>query len=250
MLSANLVKYINSLSHKKHREIHNAFVVEGIKSVEEVCKSDFKILHLFYTKIPENIILKNLTHQLITEHELKKISNLTSPNQLLAVCEIPKKTLPKNLENQWTIVLDEINDPGNLGTIIRLADWFGIENIFCSHNSVDLFNPKVIQSSKGSFTRVNVFYEHLEEILCQFDGEIISGDLEGENLYNFVFPSSGILLFGNEANGIRASTKQWITKTTSIPKTSKNQQIESLNLAMATAITLGELFSQKNRKFV
>jgi RNA methyltransferase, TrmH family len=247
MLSAKLVKYITSLSQKKYRTIRQAFVVEGVKSVFEVIKSSYEITHLFSTKPLVESNLDSIHFQLITESELKKISNLTSPNEVLAVCKIPANQLPINLEQNWSIALDEINDPGNLGTIIRLADWFGIENVICSINSVDLYNPKVIQSTKGSFTRVNVIYTELTSLFSTYSGPIIGADLHGNNLYQFKFPTSGILLLGNEANGISETAKRYLTQTLHIPQFSQTQETESLNLAMASAIVLGELFSQKSR---
>ncbi len=245
MLSSSFVKYINSLNQKKYRNIHNAFVAEGMKSISEVIKSDYEILHLFYTKLPSGFDIKKNNAQLITDQELKKISNLNSPNDILAVCKIKSPNQEIQLTDKLSIVLDDINDPGNFGTIIRLADWFGIENIICSLNSVDLYNPKVIQSTKGSFTRVNILYKPLDEVFSTFPGQIFGTYLEGTSIYDFSFPKKGLIVFGNEANGISKELEKYISDKINIPKLSLNKNVESLNLAMATAIVLGEISSQQ-----
>ncbi len=241
MLTSNLIKYITSLNQKKYRIKYNSFIVDGIKVVLELLESDYEIEYLFYTTEQPDLNLKKYNSILITEAELKKISNLSTPNQMLAICKIKPPKKIENIANKLSIVLDDINDPGNLGTIIRLADWFGIENIICSNNSVDLYNPKVIQSTKGSFLRVNLIYTSLEDFLSGYSEEIYGTYMEGEAIYEVNFSSSGLLVFGNEANGISNELEKYITKKITIPRASTKADVNSLNIAMSAAIILGEV---------
>ena len=177
--------------------------------------------------------------QVISERELRSISSLTAPNAVLAVFKIPetKPVLKKGL----AIALDEINDPGNLGTIIRLCDWFDIPQILCSQNTVDCYNPKVVQSSMGSLARVQINYLDLEEHLKNEDRTIYGTSMEGESLYETSFEEDGILVLGNEANGISDQIRSLASKELSIPQFGSSQNTESLNVAMATAIFLSEM---------
>ena len=182
-----------------------------------------------------------MVHQ-ITERELQKISLLQHPKDSVAVCELQEN---KSIEAPVQLVLDNIQDPGNLGTIIRLADWFGIEQIICSPNSVDVYNPKVIQATMGSFTRVNVVYQEIEQLLEEADRPVFGTDMVGKNLYSIDFPERFYLILGNEGNGIRPIIKKLVSDNITIPRFGKLQSTESLNVSMAAGIILGQIFSQK-----
>ena len=246
MLSNNVIKIKTSLSSKKYRQKNNLFVVEGIKNIGEVIKSSIIIKELFITEDlwPEETSLKKT---LIDEKELKKISFLTTPNIGLALCELPQENENITL-NGLTIALDDIRDPGNLGTIIRLADWFGIEHILCTKESVDLYNPKVIMSTMGSFTRVKVHYIDLPTYLSQYKGNIFGTFMEGDSIYEHTLPQEGILVMGNEANGISKQIEELTTNKLSIPFFGQHGATESLNVAVATSVILGEFKSQLTRK--
>ncbi|HCR77814.1 MAG TPA: RNA methyltransferase, partial [Chryseobacterium sp.] len=179
-----------------------------------------------------------VTH--ISENELKKISFLQNPKDSVAVCYLhpEEKKEDKNLQ----LVLDGIQDPGNLGTMIRLADWFGIEQIICSEDTVDFYNPKVIMASMGSFTRVNIVYTNLTEYLSETGNINIGTDMDGENIYSFERPEKMNLILGNEGNGMRPETEKLLHTSVMIPRFGKSQSTESLNVSMAAGIILGQLF--------
>ena len=185
MLTAHTIKVLQSLDKKKFRQKYNLFLVEGNKIISELSNSRFKIKEIFSTN-PQNLDFKETILHQITENELKKISFLQNPKDSVAVCEI---NLESKLEDQdIQLVLDGIQDPGNLGTIIRLADWFGIEQIICSEDTVDFYNPKVIQASMGSFTRVNLVYCNLVDYLSETKNTNVGTDMDGENIYTFKKP--------------------------------------------------------------
>ena len=236
MLTNNDTKLINSLVKKKFRQKYNKFVVEGVKNIKEVLNSSIYVEKIYsiddtFNDFPSKNIL-------IAERELKKISQLVTPNTALAVCEIPQE---KNIQkNGFIIALDDIRDPGNLGTIIRMADWFGIQQIVCSKETVDSYNPKVIQSTMGSFIRVQINYTDLEEFFETYSHPILGTFMDGENLYKTSLPENAVLLMGNEANGISEKLESFVTQRLSIPRMGKLQQTESLNVAMATSVILGE----------
>ncbi len=238
MLSKSLSKLIQSLKQKKFRNLHKLFVVEGIKSVKEVLNSDFQVERVFCLKEHANEFSGDFEKEILSENDLKKISNLKTPGGVLALCKI-KEGRVKLKEEGLVLALDGINDPGNLGTIIRLADWFGISTILCSENTVDVYNPKVIQATMGSFTRVEVLYTDLKVALKDYTNPVIGTFLEGSNLYQEVLPSSGVIVLGNEANGISSEIEEIVTKKITIPQFGKGTT-ESLNVAMATSIVLSE----------
>jgi TrmH family RNA methyltransferase len=180
---------------------------------------------------------------LINEMELRKISFLQNPKDSLAICEIKESNLIENCKIQ--LGLDGIQDPGNMGTIIRLADWFGIEQIICSQDTVDFYNPKVIQASMGSFTRVNIVYEDIKDTISNAVFPVFGTAMEGENIYEKNFPENFSLVLGNEGNGIRPEIFELIKENLSIPRFGKTQSTESLNVSVAAAIILGEVFSRK-----
>lgn len=236
-ISKNQLKIITSLSQKKYRQKHNLFIAEGIKVVNELLDSSLKVDTIFCTddfetEISENKIIR------ITEIELKKISTLKTPNKVLGLFKIPEE---KTLENSGLIIaLDAINDPGNLGTIIRLCDWFGVTQLVCSKDTVDCYNQKVVQASMGSLTRVSIMYIDLESYLKQTSLPTFIADMHGDNVYKTNLPKEGILVMGNEANGVSTEIKKIIKNTISIPRFGETQATESLNVATATAILLSE----------
>ena len=235
MLSKNQIKLITSLKQKKYRLQHDLFVVEGIKTINELLQSGL-ILDALYTTEPFNIDAKK--EEIISETDLKRISFLKTPNKALAVFKIPK---PKNIDVEGLIVaLDDVRDPGNLGTIIRLCDWFGIRNLICSHETVDCFNPKVIQATMGSISRVNVTYLDLPDFLKQTDLPVFGTFMDGQSVYSCKLAKQGILIMGNEANGISSNVEQYVSRKLSIPRFGSLQATESLNVATATAIFLSE----------
>lgn len=242
MLTAHTIKTIQSLDKKKYRQKYNLFLVEGNKIIKELPNSDYEIENL-YSIDPENITFKTKEIEKILPNDLKKISFLQHPKDSVAVCKIPESKILTDVKIQ--LILDGIQDPGNLGTIIRLADWFGIEQIICSNDTVDVYNPKVIQATMGSFLRVNVFYTNLDEYLKDYQYPILGTDMNGENIYETQFPERFSLVFGNEGNGIRPSTEDLISKMITIPRFGKSQSTESLNVSMSAGIILGEVFSKK-----
>lgn len=233
MISKNQIKNITRLQQKKYRQQEGLFIAEGVKVINEFLNSTFKLVDLFTTK---TFNVENET--LITEAELKKISALKTPNTALAVFKIPKLSL---IESKGLIVaLDALRDPGNLGTIIRLCDWFGVKQLLCSKETVDCFNPKVVQATMGSLTRVNVFYIDLNHYLEETKQTVFGAFMDGENVYASNLPADGILVLGNEANGISQSIEKHVNKRISIPRFGDLQATESLNVATAGAILLSE----------
>ncbi|MFG6686307.1 TrmH family RNA methyltransferase [Mariniflexile sp. HNIBRBA6329] len=235
MLSKSQIKLITSLKQKKQRQQHGFFVVEGVKTIKELLQSHLE-LHALYTTETFNIDAKN--EILISETDLKRISFLTTPNTALAIFKIPQE---KPIETNGLIVaLDAVRDPGNLGTIIRLCDWFGIKNLVCSNETVDCFNPKVVQATMGSITRVNISYVDLFDFLKSTNLPVFGAFMEGENVYKSKLPEQGVLVMGNEANGVSKEVEAVITEKISIPRFGDLQATESLNVATATAILLSE----------
>jgi TrmH family RNA methyltransferase len=237
MVSKNQIKVITSLEQKKFRQKHKLFIAEGVKVIQELLLSNFELEHLYITELlfeetSENKISK------ISFEELKKISCLTSPNNCLALFKIPEVHVIDN--SGLVIALDNINDPGNLGTIIRLCDWFGVNQIVCSENTVDSYNPKVVQATMGSLARVNVTYVKLDGYLKNNNKTIFGTFMKGKNVYKEELPSDGILVLGNEANGISKEIAKHISKKLSIPRFGKLKKTESLNVASAAAIFLNE----------
>lgn len=240
-LSKSQIKIITSLQQKKYRNKQNLFVVEGVKSVNEFLASNFILENLFYTEeynitsFNSKILNKS---QLVTNTKLKKISFLKTPNQVLAVFKIPKES--DVLKNGLIVVLDEIKDPGNLGTIIRLCDWFDVKQLVCSLKTVDCYNPKVVQASMGSLARIKVTYVNLNSYLNKSTFPIFTADMNGDNIYKTQLPKNAIIIMGNEANGISKEVNSLSTHKISIPRFGNIQQTESLNVATATAIILSE----------
>ena len=238
MLSKNQVKLIQKLHYKKYRNELNLFIVEGKKSINEFLQAGYTPQLLIATEA----FTTNVSQHLITpvsKDELRKVSALQNPDEGLAVFEQPKH---KGILQEGVIVaLDNVQDPGNLGTIIRLCDWFGVETLLCNTQTVDCYNPKVVQASMGSLTRVAVHYLDLAAFLTTTALPVYTMDLEGENLYTATFPKDCILILGNEANGISSEVRALSNEVITIPRFSQHQRTESLNVAMAGAIILSEV---------
>ena len=241
MLTKNQIKLITSLTQKKQRLKHRLFLVEGKKTVDEFLKSHYTLHHMY--AINDDFDCSPEKFSLISDAELKKISALTTPQKVVAIFEIP--TSEKVASDKLILALDAIRDPGNLGTIIRLCDWFGIEHLVCSETTVDCYNPKVVQATMGSLTRVNVVYLNLEEFLRDSKVQKFGAFMDGENVYESTLSEKGILILGNEANGISSEIETLIENRMSIPSFSSHQSTESLNVATATAILLSE-FKRRN----
>lgn len=237
MVSKNQIKLITSLQQKKYRIINQMFFAEGVKVIQELLQSNFELEHLYTTQHDFEEVLGN-KKSLIHENDLKKISALATPNSCLAVFKIPEeKTI---IESGLIIALDDVRDPGNLGTILRLCDWFGVEQLICSKETVDIYNPKVVQATMGSISRVNVTYVDLEEYISQTDLAVFGTFMDGENIYKSNLPQEGIVIMGNEANGISQEIESMIKNRLSIPRFGNLQKAESLNVATATGIILSE----------
>lgn len=240
MLSKREIKDIQSLSHKKFRDELNLFTAEGPKIVGEFIQLVPQQIDKVYAVdqwIQSNKILaENIGAVEIEEALLKRLSLLQTPNQVIAVVrKFPSK---KPDASQFTLYLDSIQDPGNFGTIIRIADWFGIKNIVCSGGCADLYNSKVIQSTMASISRVNVFYDLKDEWLREQSVPVYAATLHGTSLYRHGKVSNGILMIGNESKGIREDLLQYATNQVTIPK---RGQADSLNAAVATGIILSHL---------
>lgn len=235
MISNRQIKLLTSLGKKKYREAHQLFVAETPKVLSEFIASTLQVEDVFTT---DPLEANKPHHTLITEQELKKISFLSHPNTCLGLFKIPQSTL-QPLQG-LTLVLDGVRDPGNLGTIIRLCDWYGINQIVCSIDTVDCFNPKVVQATMGSLTRVRVVYMELDSFLKQNTLPVYGGLLEGENIYSTTIVKDALLIVGNEGQGISGEVLPFITHKVTIPKFGTIQATESLNVATATAILVSE----------
>ncbi|NIJ44286.1 TrmH family RNA methyltransferase [Wenyingzhuangia heitensis] len=236
-ISKNQIKLITSLQQKKYRTKEGLFVAEGIKVVGEFLKSDFH-LHSLYCTDDVLEMYKSYQPTIISEMELRKISVLKSPNKIVALFSIPETPLLE--DSGLKVMLDEINDPGNLGTIIRLCDWFGVKELICSNTTVDCYNTKVVQSTMGSLTRVVVKYVDLVDYIKNAKQSFYVTDMEGQSVYGAKLPEDGVVIMGNEANGVSAEVEALVQKKITIPRFGEIQQTESLNVATATAIILNE----------
>ena len=250
MLTQNQIKQIKALHQKKFRIENQQFIAEGPRLVEELLGSKFTFDGIYGKKewIAEHsdrLQNKNIPFTEINEKDLERISALATPNNVIAVLNIPELTIPSDIFGKELILfLDEIKDPGNLGTIIRTANWFGIRHIFCSENSADLFNPKVVQATMGSIAKVNVYYTNLSQLIKENAKEvnIYGAFMNGENIYDIKPDKNGVIIIGNESAGISDDLQNLITKRISIPLHHNENQYshESLNASVATAIFLYE----------
>jgi TrmH family RNA methyltransferase len=239
MITKADIKFIKSLQNKKERVLSGKFVIEGEKIVNEaIIYAKTNIDHIYATSIfiEQNDIPSTISVTEVLPQDLAKISTLNTPNKAIGIC---KKQHSTNQTSNLILVLDHIQDPGNLGTIIRLADWFGILEIICSENTVDCYNSKVIQSTMGAIFRVNISYKPLDQFLENTTLPIYGALLNGENVFTTKFNEKGILLLGNEGNGISEALKKFISHKITIPKYGES---ESLNVAMAASIIVGSYF--------
>lgn len=241
MLTKSTIKFIKSLQEKKYRKQEQCFIVEGGKSVLEVLASDLEVRMVVATKDfvqHLNTLKKGAELYEVKSDVLSALGEFRTNDAALAVVHMKK---PENFiiaEDNFTLVLDDIRDPGNLGTIIRTADWYGIKHIIASEETVDFYNTKVINSTKGSFTRVSVDYRNLGEVFEANTLPVYGAFLEGQNVHQMIFPKAGLLLIGNESNGISAALSGKVTHPVTIPRLG---QAESLNAAIATAILLDNI---------
>lgn len=247
MLSKNQLKFLKSLHLKKYRKQHQAFLVEGEKSLQEILQSDWQVEKVYCTDRFFNTHMalleaKDTDYQLVTPEELTQAGTFMNNYTGLAVAKIPANKPFSPPENGYTIVLDAIQDPGNLGTIIRIADWYGFPQIVCSQDTVDLFNPKTIAASMASFLRVDLYYCDLSVYFSQHNVPVFGAVLQGENIHKIQFPSQGFILLGNEANGIRKDLLPLIEHSVTIPQFG---QAESLNVSIATAVICDNVRRQR-----
>lgn len=236
MLSKNQIKFIKLLKQKKQRLKHKLFVAEGIKTITELLNSKFELYHLYSTTL--NFDVSDVLYTKISLADLKQISFLKTPNTALALFKIPESNNEIDF-NQLCVGLDNIRDPGNLGTIIRLCDWFGVKDLVCNYETVDCYSPKVVQATMGSIARVNLYYCDLEK-MCSQSNNVIGAFMSGKNVYEEILPKKGILILGNEANGISNRIEKQVNQKLSIPRFGEIQKTESLNVANAAAILLSE----------
>lgn len=237
MVSKSQLKLITSLQQKKFRTANGLFIAEGVKVIDELLSAGFSLEHLYATEplFPE---VKPAKKTLVQNAELKKMSALSTANNCLAIFKIPDE---KPIDESGLIVaLDDIRDPGNLGTIIRLCDWFGISQLICSNETADLYNPKVVQATMGSMARVNVHYLDLNTFLKNTKLPVFGTFMDGTNIYNEKLPDAGIVVLGNEANGISTAIEALCNNRIAIPRFGNLQKTESLNVATAAAIILSE----------
>lgn len=245
MISKSKIKLINSLKLRKYRKKHNLFIAEGQKIINDLIESG-NIASCIIAS--DNFFNKNIianTEFILTDYnEIKKISNLKTASNSLAIFEIPNFNLNfKNIENELIIFCDSIQNPGNLGTIIRTADWFGIKNIVCTEDTVDAYNPKVVQASMGAIGRVNIHYVNANIFFNKLSNNstVFGTFLEGENIYNTELSKTGVIVVGNEGNGISEKVSKYVSKKIHIPNYSQNiNKSESLNASIATAIVCAE----------
>lgn len=249
MLSKSQIGFIKSLHQKKYRKEHGIFIIEGIKSIVEFVPSDYQIHSVYFLpqyqsllpKLPANIKLFE-----VTSAELEKISTLQAPQGILALVHIPETSAIDQdvLRNNFSLVLDGVQDPGNLGTIIRTADWFGIRQVICSSNTVEVYNPKTVQATMGSLCRVNVSYQELGILLQEIEIPIFGAMLNGSSLYETQWGREGLVILGNEGQGISPEIVNLISHPVTIPRVGA---AESLNVAVSAAIFCADISRNLNK---
>lgn len=237
MIGKSQIKRVASLQQKKFRKEYRQFVAEGPKVIGEFLQSGFKVREIYATQDQAHQFgQRDVT--IVSDADLARMSSLTTPSGSLAVIDIPEAgSLPSG---GVIVALDEVRDPGNLGTIIRLCDWFGVRHLLLSESSVDVFNPKVVQATMGSLARVSVTYVDLPEFLQRSSLPVFGTFMDGDNIYKTNLPQDGIVVFGNESNGISPEVEASVGRRISIPRFGELQRAESLNVATAAAIVLSE----------
>lgn len=242
MLSRKTSKYVKSLQLKKYRKQHGAFLAEGAKIVLEVLQSAYPVELLiateeFVSEHPEVQALGDRL-QVIPAEELRQTGSLQQNNAAIAVLPIPVHGRPDLEAPGWTLVLDAINDPGNLGTILRIADWYGVKQVICSPDTVDVYNAKTIAASMGSFLRMPTYYMDIPDLLTSYEGPVCGAVLEGTSVHGMAFAERGILMIGSESHGIREEWLDMLTQKVTIPRFG---EAESLNAGVATAVILDNI---------
>jgi len=229
---------------------HNLFICEGEKLLQELLRSDYKIRSLYLTELHAekigNIDIKDFPITICSQKDMEKISALHTPPGILATVEQKKVDVQSlSIKNEWSLALDSIRDPGNIGTIIRLAHWFGIKQIVCNEDCVDIYNPKVVQSSMGSIFHVNMAIENISKVLIPLANKIqlpmYAADMSGDNVYRLSFGNKGLLIIGNESNGLSKEILNQVTQKICIPNFGGLNAAESLNAANACGILLSEI---------
>ena len=233
MISKNQIKFVRQLEQKKYRKKEGLFVAEGPKVVGDLLRAGFKAHTIFATCEWES---QGQTFQEVSDEELRRVRFLQHPQRVLALFFIPTESVPS--VSSLSLALDDVQDPGNLGTIIRIADWFGIDTIYCSENTADAWSPKVVQATMGSIARVNIIYTDLQELISKAQVPVYGTLLDGQDIYTQELSKEGIIVMGNEGNGISAPIRKLINRRLLIPQFHEGP--ESLNVAIATAITCSE----------
>jgi TrmH family RNA methyltransferase len=243
MLSKSQISFIKSLHQKKYRKQNSIFIIEGIKSIAEFISSAYQLEHIYYLaqyksllpNLPANIKLFEVNNV-----ELEKISTLQAPQGILALVKIPESENidSDQLKGKFSLMLDGIQDPGNLGTIIRTADWFGFNNIICSLDTVEIYNPKTVQATMGSLSRINVYRQDLSSLIERSRLPVFGTTLKGNDIYNIEWGKEGLVVLGNEGQGISEEILKQVTKTVTIPRVGR---AESLNVAISAGILCAEI---------
>jgi TrmH family RNA methyltransferase len=249
MLSKSQISFIKSLHQKKYRKENGLFIIEGIKSLLEFVHSRYQIQSIYYLPQYQSLLPK-LTPKIelfeVNNAELSKISTLQAPPGVLAVLKSSEAQFndPSILQNTFSIALDGVQDPGNLGTIIRTADWFGFKNVICSENTVEVYNPKTVQATMGSLARVNVFYVDLPAFLRETQVPVYAAMLSGQSLFEVKWQQEGIVVLGNEGQGISSQVADLVANTITIPRIGG---AESLNVSISGAIICAEISRNLNK---
>ncbi|MBR4857247.1 MAG: RNA methyltransferase [Bacteroidaceae bacterium] len=244
MISKATIKKIHALDMRKFRRNERLFVAEGPKLVDELCAT---MKPVYIAALPEWIsekakIVSGTEYDIVTPDELQRASLQKNPQQVIALFPIPEhRFCTEQLKNELVLMLDGVQDPGNLGTIARIADWFGIRNILCSAETADIYNPKAVQATMGALARVKFHYTDLLQLLSQYDGPVYGTFLDGENIYGQELSENGIIVMGNEGKGISQGVGEMINRRLYIPNYPiGTQTTESLNVAIATSIVCAE----------
>lgn len=244
MISKNQIKYIHSLELKKNRDKNGCFVAEGLKTVADlIAVSQPEMLVATEGWFASSNVEPRPCDAIVTDDELRKVSFLQHPQQVIGIFRIPStETEPNVCSEELCLALDNVQDPGNLGTIIRIADWFGITTIFCSRDTVDVYNPKVVQATMGSIVRVKIVYTDLCEMIDNLssDTPVYVTSLDGEDIYRQELSSTGLIVIGNEGRGVSPQVMSRATHKLYIPCYRDTQVIDSLNVAVATAVICAE----------
>jgi TrmH family RNA methyltransferase len=246
MVSKAKIKYFKSMQVKKYRKQEQSFVVEGAKSVQELLNSNFEIVWVggtesFLFAHAAQLSSKKIEVVEVSVKELAQLGSFQTNETVIALAKM-KKNLPPELKNEFCLVLDDLRDPGNVGTIIRTADWYGIKNIIASEETADFYNPKTISATMGSFCRVNVFYTNLSEFFHQNEFPVFGAFMDGTDVHRVDFGKSGLIVIGNESNGISEAAGKFVKQRITIPKIGG---AESLNAGVATGIILDNVFRSK-----